>query len=220
MLVTTISERSQGGIVLIAALIALVTITLAALALVRSIDTGVLIAGNQAFKEACLGASDVAVEAASAWLSGRAATTGALDTDDTTAGYYATTKSACDMTGNRTRDDKTDDIDWDGSNAANDKCNAHAFPASGLPAGYTASYVITRMCQSPGSATAAGAQCASDILPRQPRFHGTPDYNYRIQNAAENASGSGQSSVYYRIVARMVCPRSGASFVESIISFQ
>ena len=59
----------QTGVVLVMALIALVAITLAALSLVRSIDTGVMIAGNQAFKESCLGASDVAIESASKWLS-------------------------------------------------------------------------------------------------------------------------------------------------------
>ena len=63
----------QTGVVLVMALIALVAITLAALSLVRSIDTGVMIAGNQAFKESCLGASDVAIESASKWLSAQAA---------------------------------------------------------------------------------------------------------------------------------------------------
>ena len=87
----------QAGVVLVIALIALVAITLAALSLVRSIDTGVMIAGNQAFKESCLGASDVAIEAASSWLSAQATTPGQLDNDNQAAGYYATTMEGCDM---------------------------------------------------------------------------------------------------------------------------
>ena len=209
----------QAGVVLVIALIALVAITLAALSLVRSVDTGIMIAGNQAFKEACLGASDVAVESASAWLSAQAATPGSLDSDNTAAGYYATTMEGCDMTGNRTKTDTTDDVAWTG-NTGNANCNALAQAVNGMPDGYASSYVITRMCESPGSANAGGARCASDVMPTQSRFHGTPDYNYRIQNAAERARGSGQASVYYRVVARVVCPRNSTSFVETIVSLQ
>jgi Tfp pilus assembly protein PilX len=210
--------RRQAGVVLVMALIALVTITLAALSLVRSVDTGVMIAGNQAFKESCLGASDVAIESASSWLSVQSATPGALDNDNAAAGYYATTMGVCDLTGNRTQTDSSDDVGWSGATNAN--CNARAQQVNGMPNGYSASYLITRMCQSPGSANAGGARCASDVMPTQSRFHGTPDYNYRIQNAAERARGSGQASVYYRIVTRVVCPRNSTSFVESIISLQ
>lgn len=209
----------QAGVVLVIALIALVAITLAALSLVRSIDTGVMIAGNQAFKESCLGASDVAIEAASSWLSAQATTPGQLDNDNQAAGYYATTMEGCDMTGNRTQTDSSDDVAW-GGGAGNANCNAKAQPVNNMPDGYSSSYMITRMCQNPGSANAAGARCASDVMPSQSRFHGTPDYNYRIQNAAERARGTGQASVYYRVVARVVCPRNSTSFVESIITLQ
>jgi len=208
----------QTGVVLVMALIALVAITLAALSLVRSVDTGVMIAGNQAFKEACLGASDVAIESASTWLSAQAATLGALDADNVAAGYYATTMAACDLTGNRTQTNSTDDVAWSGSVNAN--CNARAQPVNGMPDGYSSSYIITRMCQSPGAANAGGARCANDVIPTQARFHDTPDYTNRIQNASERTRGSGQASVYYRIVARVVCPRNSTSFVESIITLE
>lgn len=208
----------QTGVVLVMALIALVAITLAALSLVRSIDTGVMIAGNQAFKESCLGASDVAIESASKWLSAQAVTPALLDDDNQAAGYYATTMEGCDMTGNRTQTDASDDVA--GGGAGNANCNARTQPVNNMPDGYSSSYLITRMCQSPGSANAAGARCASDVMPSQSRFHGTPDYNYRVQNAAERARGTGQASVYYRIVARVVCPRNSTSFVESIITLQ
>lgn len=209
----------QAGVVLIMALIALVTMTLAALSLVRSVDTGILIAGNQAFKEACLGASDVAIESASSWLVAKSATPGALDNDNAAAGYYATTMEGCDLTGNLTKTDTTDDVAW-GGGSGNANCNARAQAVNNMPSGYASSHLITRMCQSPGSANAGGARCASDVVPMQARLHNTPDYSYRIQNAAERVRGSGQASVYYRIVARVVCPRNSTSFVESIVSLQ
>jgi len=209
----------QTGVVLVMALIALVAITLAALSLVRSVDTGVMIAGNQAFKEACLGASDIAIENASSWLSTTSKeASNALDNDNSAAGYYATTMEACDLTGNRTQTNSTDDVAWSGSVNAN--CNARAQPVNGMPDGYSSSYLIMRMCQSPGSTNDPDVRCASDVVPSQSRFHGTPDYNYRIQNAGERARGSGQASVYYRIVARVVCPHNSTSFVESIITLE
>lgn len=58
----------QRGLVLFFALIALVAMTLAALALVRSVDTTTLISGNLAFKQAATTSGDEGVEAAMTWL--------------------------------------------------------------------------------------------------------------------------------------------------------
>ena len=46
--------KSQKGVVLFFALIALVAMSLAAAALVRSVDSGVLVAGNLAFKQSAI----------------------------------------------------------------------------------------------------------------------------------------------------------------------
>lgn len=62
--------RKQTGVVLFMALIALVVITLAGIALVRSVTTGNLIAGNRAYKLAAVQASDTGVEAAFSLLGG------------------------------------------------------------------------------------------------------------------------------------------------------
>ena len=56
--------RRQRGITLIIALIALVALTMAGIALVRSVDTGNVIAGNFAFRQASMQATDTGVEAA------------------------------------------------------------------------------------------------------------------------------------------------------------
>jgi Tfp pilus assembly protein PilX len=62
------SQKIQSGVVLIIALIVLVAMTLAALALVRSVDTNNLIAGNMAFQQAAKHSADAGVEAAATWL--------------------------------------------------------------------------------------------------------------------------------------------------------
>jgi Tfp pilus assembly protein PilX len=54
----------QRGASLVIAIIALLTMTFAGLALIRSVDTGTVIAGNLAFRQGSLHASDVGVEAA------------------------------------------------------------------------------------------------------------------------------------------------------------
>jgi type IV pilus assembly protein PilX len=92
--------RKQQGVVLFIALIALVTIMLAAVALTRSVDTSTVIAGNLAFKQAAAAAADTGVEQAIAWMAQINNANRAKDpsTDDTHAfnvtsagrGYYAT----------------------------------------------------------------------------------------------------------------------------------
>lgn len=77
----------QRGVVLLIALIALVALTLAGIALVRSVDTGNVIAGNLAFKQAALQVSDTGTEAALTALT--TITTTSLDAD-IPGQYFAT----------------------------------------------------------------------------------------------------------------------------------
>ena len=63
----------QRGISLIVVLVALLIIGFAAVALLRSSDTGTLVVGNLAFKKTALGASDAGTETALAWLVANAA---------------------------------------------------------------------------------------------------------------------------------------------------
>ena len=92
-------QRGQRGVTLFFALIALVSIMLAAVALVRSVDTSTIIAGNLAFQQAATRSTDTGAEAAMAWLKTQADST--TDNPTTTAahpfnndspanGYYAT----------------------------------------------------------------------------------------------------------------------------------
>ena len=63
-----IKALKQHGLVLFLALVALVVLSLAAVALIRSVDTGTLIAGNIAFKQAATTSADAGVDAAIAQL--------------------------------------------------------------------------------------------------------------------------------------------------------
>lgn len=58
----------QRGTVLFFALVALVAMSLAAVALIRSVDTSTIIAGNLAFKQSATSSGDSGIDAALTWL--------------------------------------------------------------------------------------------------------------------------------------------------------
>ena len=79
-------RKAQEGVVLFIALIVLVAMTMAGIAVMRSVDTNVLIAGNLAFRNAALSAADAGIESARNWLTVQPA--GDL-INDQLPGYFA-----------------------------------------------------------------------------------------------------------------------------------
>ncbi len=75
----------QAGVVLFIALIALIVMSLAAVALIRSVDTNTMIAGNLSFKQSALISTDSGVETALSWLGNNPN----LDSNISSSGYYA-----------------------------------------------------------------------------------------------------------------------------------
>ena len=80
-----LGRRDQRGVVLFIALIVLVAMSLAGIAIMRSVDTGNLISGNVAFKQGTLSAADRGVDDAFKYLKDNVQTTN-LDTDQPAAG--------------------------------------------------------------------------------------------------------------------------------------
>lgn len=210
--------KRQRGISLIVVLIGLVIISFAAISLLRSTDTATLVAGNLAFKKAALASGDAGTESAIAWLVANS-TGSALFTDDTTRGYYATSADACDLTGTRTPNDASDDVDWDGAGAAA-SCNMTAItpnPApAGLAPGYTVRYVVNRMCNVPGSPTAALAPSGGAMICSRADADNNgsstmvgPTYSRRPFTTA--------SQTYYRITTRITGPRNTVRYVQAFV---
>jgi len=79
---------SQRGYMLMLVLVALVAMMVSGIALVRSIDTNQLVAGNLASRNATVHSGDLAVQQAVNWIQANA-TNGALFADATAKGYYA-----------------------------------------------------------------------------------------------------------------------------------
>lgn len=202
----------QRGIVLLMSLIVLVALTLAALALTRSVYTSNAIAGNLAFQQAATHSADSGIEAAVAWLennSGKATST--------TANVCPTGNSvlACDQTAQgyiAHRQDPSDNQSW----AAfwNDNIVAGGF-AKSLPrdaTGNTVSYVIQRMCSGDGDAQATGNDCTVSPVASSSTCSGGSSCDAQRVNLAS------VSQVYYRITVRVVGPRNTQSYVQSMVA--
>ena len=178
----------QRGVVLFIALIVLVAMSLAGIGMLRSVDTGNLIAGNLAFKQATLNASDLGIETGFQWLLTQAGTT-ALDANIAASGYYANPPA------NDAALDWTDIANWAGS-----------IVLATDAAGNTTRYIIHRLCPAVGTVTSQ--ICAISIT------SGTAGGGSSSVGATVFTS---TNSVYYRIMARVDGPRNTSSITEAHI---
>ncbi len=196
---------AQRGATLIFVLILLVAMLIGGVSLVRSVDTGLIIAGNLAFKRTTTHAGDMGIEQARTWLQG--VTAADLENDNPVFGYYATRQSAVkDFSGMGTAE-YTDDIDWN-----NDRSEAPAkvrsFPKDAY--GNTISYVIHRMCDGTGTPGTTGNPCES-YTPKGSSTSSTRGPAYG------SGALSGQRAYLYRITVRVIGPRNTRSIVQSVI---
>jgi Tfp pilus assembly protein PilX len=204
--------RRQKGVVLFIALIVLVAMTLAGIGLVRSVDTGNLVAGNMAFKQGATLAGDAGTEQAILWLSplNGSAT---LYTNNAAAGYYATSQSTLDPT-NRNSTASTPAVDWEDNNCSGLTFSVCVKPAPAISVGdNTVSYIIHRLCAVESDPNGVGNTCVTyqSSSSASPKRSGM---NYNNNKRFEPLPGP-----YYRIVSRVMGPRNTVSFVEAMIHF-
>lgn len=193
----------QRGASLFIALVTLAILTIAGVALVRSVDTGNLIAGNFAFKNATVHAADVGIEAALTYLNGTVALTPDSNLPDgCSAGacrYYARAQA-------EGSDGIPTGIDWNHANLA---------PAS--VGGYSVRYVIDRLCNpSAGVSVALGTNPVVDAA--APLCYTTP---VDPKSSKKGGIGPGVSStaveVFYRVTVRVTGPRDTVTMLQTIL---
>src|SRR3989442_13807762 len=78
----------QRGVTLFIALIVLVAMTMAAVAMMRSVDTATVVAGNIGFRQSAVNAADQGVQAAYAWLGANVGGAG-INSDNAASGYFS-----------------------------------------------------------------------------------------------------------------------------------
>lgn len=188
----------QRGASLFIALVALVAMLLAAIALIRSVDTATVIAGNLAFKQSSTLSAEIALNNASDWLSATSLATPAdLENDGAAAGYYATS------TGLNLMNDAT----WAAGVSA-------VATGTGIVAGVDTSgnsirFVIQRMCQATGAATTGNCLFGSATA-----FSGSQ----AIKDATESGGTTTLSaSPMYRVTAKVTGPRNTVSYIQGFL---
>jgi type IV pilus assembly protein PilX len=151
----------QHGVVLFIALIVLVAMTMAGIAIMRSVDTGNLISGNLAFKQGTLQGGDYAVNGAVTYLLAQEFT-GQLDNTNPSAGYMAIGYTAM------TEPDWTSDAAW-----------ANAVTVGTDATGNKAEYVINRLCDTPGAPNSVNCARIQKVGGEAGNSH-TPMIIYRV----------------------------------------
>jgi len=210
------------GVSLIYVLMALVVLSLASVALVRSVDTATVVLGNLGFKQDATSASDVAARKALDWLQANKASLDADAVDGT--GYYATSKQGLDVTGQQSQLTTRSLVNWDVDSCAYaksgsyDKCLVRGSAPFSVSTGATASYLILRMCATTGSADAVGNSClkpwvtggvaAASACPPGGSMDYTDPGNLRCTTSG---------GPFYRIVVRVRGPRNTTSFTETLV---
>jgi len=190
-----IASRKQNGVVLFIALIVLVAMSLAGVALWRSIGTGVLIAGNVAMQRGAVTSSDGGIEAARIWLMNALPTTLVADQAQ---GFRSNWDERFDAT----------TFDWD--NLGMPVTNFGQ--AAGAPdaAGFATRYVIHRMCKLPNAGhNVPNQQCLTVSVSGSSSSRGGGAYG--------STPLSGTTFIYYRVTARALGPRNTVSYTQSIM---
>lgn len=205
------APKRQRGAVMFIALIALVAMMLAGIALMRSIDTANVIAGNFAFKQAGLNATDIGMEAANSAV----LATLAAATETTTTTRYLPVASSVAAT---SAVEGLPDVDW-----RNVTPDTTTFP------GYQIQYVVERLCQAvpaasgvaaqPNGPTEASRSTNSDIednclfVPQMVGAGGEINNDVLSQPPSSVAG-----DIYYRITTRVTGPRGTVSVAQSLVA--
>jgi len=215
---STTCRIAQRGVSLIFALVTMVALSLAAVALIRSVDSGTLALGNLGFKQDTLLAADDASRTALRWLSDNI-TSSTLHQDITASAYYATTRDTTanplDVTGNRSGNTRTV-IDWGNGCGGLANC-LNSKTVAAMDNGVTARYVILRLCDATGDPTASGStiQCARPLATAV--ANGSERGSLSYANAAR--IGNTTISQYFRILVRAEGGRRTVTYTETLVHF-
>jgi type IV pilus assembly protein PilX len=187
--------RRQRGVVLMVALIVLVALTLAGLSMVRSSDTSTTIAGNLVFRQAATQALDAGVEAAVAGVN----RTWAGSSNTIPNKYYAYAQAQDSM----------------GLPAGVDFNQANTLVNPGGLTGYTARYVVERMCVPPTAGTITDSYQAEQ---------GNLCYLEENVSDMDSAKLGGQAGlgqirkVHFRITVRVDGPRNTQTHAQVVLA--
>lgn len=196
--------HKQRGVVLLITLIMLVAMTLAAIALMRSVDTTNLVAGNLAFQQTAVHSADVGTEEAIAYL-------------------YTVPDLKCNGTGVGVNcavgyksfhqpelEPPSAGVTWE--SYWNAMVNGPGVVAlTNLPNGYSGAFIIEAMCVSAGKVNCQTATTTSTSTTPQGQDMGSQSRAFLTNTTTTNAN-------YYRITTRVEGPRNSVGYVQALIA--
>lgn len=216
----------QAGMSLLVTLVALMSLMLAAIALVRSVDTGTLALGNLGFKQAATFATDRGSQAAITWLLTNSSGS-SLYNDNVAAGYYASSNMGLDATGQKdptwtataTKPARVL-VEWENDGNASKCAGQSNFTRCVTPSatttigGFSISYVIFRNCAAPGDPNIGNECGASPFASSTSNSDARGEVKY-----GQDKRFSAPTGPFYQIVVRAAGARNTASFTETVVYF-
>lgn len=182
----------QRAVSLFIALIALVALSIAGIALVRSVDTTNVISGNLAFRQAALHATDVGVETAYSALSSIASSS-----------LEANYPTSCNSNGSCSYWATMQPVDTRGIPSTIQWGN---ISATAIDSSYSYKYVIDRLCSGTLPITDIMGSCyAAASTGAGSQKAGAPSFTSATQ-------------VYYRVTVRVDGPRNTNSIVQVLLA--
>lgn len=200
--------HTQRGVVLFFALVALVAMSLAAVALIRSVDTSTLIAGNLAFRQSTTSAGDAGIDAAMGWLTGiQAANSGLNVLLDATHPFNVT-----DLATRPGYHSSAGTLNLFADTTWNDTDSNNMLAGTDAATGNTTRYVIERMCRNTGIPDTSHCLFSSAVQ---------DNFGQNIPLPQEVCSGTGcpvaGQAPQIRITARTQGPRNTVSYVQAFV---
>lgn len=202
----TSRRRRQHGVVLFIALIVMVVMSLAAIALIRSVDTTNLLVGNLAFRQSSILPANLAVEQAAAALFADAAPTGVPTIDPTTdlpaENYYSTWQANDDARGiPKPLQTKND---WASFGLAKQLVDNST--------GLNIRYVIERMCLAGANGIQPSPQFCDMLPPKQ-------NPGTTVHDCSVDPGGCPKLNPipFYRVTIRVDGPQNSTSFLQAML---
>jgi Tfp pilus assembly protein PilX len=192
------ARRAQRGVILFIALIVLVAMSLAGIALMRSVDTNVLIAGNLAFRQATTSLGDSGLEAARTWMSANGDKL-ATNQPGTMTGYWANWQAGLDFVG--ATPSTADDYLW-----------SEAQSVTSPDPAFVIGYVVHRLCETAGESAKAKCIKASAGAGGSTTGGTKGTVTYGVGTLP------GTATVFYRVTVRVSGPRNTVSYVQAILN--
>ena len=187
-------RRGERGVVMFVALVVLIVMTLAGLAMLRQMSSGVSIAGNIAFKQGATAVADAGIEAGRSFMT----TNAAPDNDAAASGYYATWNTPLG----------TPDVN-PASPAWAPMWNA--VPDTLVSASGNVRFIVQRLCSSTGPSFGGTQQC-SDAIPQSGGGGSKGGGSYGTIPIAL------MPAPFYRVTARVLGPRNTVSYTQVVMN--